>query len=184
MKTFTKLLAAGGIALIGAGTLAGIAVADQHGRRGGMGHMGDMGHMGGGMGGGMAGGPGAMFDDFDANSDGRVTQEEIRNRRDERFRRFDANNDGALALDEYQALWADAMRRQMVRGFQRHDTDGDARVTPEEFNAMFETMAERLDADGDGAVTREELRQMMGRHHGGGPRGEREGREGRGEERD
>jgi Ca2+-binding EF-hand superfamily protein len=169
MRLMTKLLAGTGIALIGAGALAGIAAADGRGGWGG--------HRGGAT---------QLFDQFDGDKDGRVTQDEIQTQRNERLTRFDANADGILSLEEYQALWADAMRREMVRAFQRHDTDGDARVTPEEFSARFQGMVERLDGDGDGAVTRDELRQRMERHHGGrhgGPHGDRGGDDDRDDDR-
>ena len=52
---------------------------------------------------------------------------------EDRLAEFDADNDGSLTLEEYQALWLDAMRERMVDRFQAHDDDGDAIVTVEEF---------------------------------------------------
>lgn len=118
----------------------------------------------GGGHGDMRGGPGLqMFENFDSDGDGRVTQDDVDAVRLERFNAFDADGDGALTLEEYQALWMDAMQRRMVRGFQRHDTDGDAQVTIEEFSETTGNMVQRFDRDGDGVVTIEEMRQ--GRPH-------------------
>ena len=52
-----------------------------------------------------------------------------------------------------------AMRERMVDRFQRHDGDGDAKVTPEEFNKRSARIVQRLDDNGDGKVTRQELRE-------------------------
>jgi len=127
--------------------------------------------MGGpGMMGGSHGGPMRIFESFDTNKDGKVTEAEIIAVRDARFDQFDANKDGKLSLDEYQALWMDAMRKAMVRQFQRHDGDGDAAVTKDEFNDRFTMIIERFDADNDGAVSRDEIRPPRGlRWHMRGP---------------
>ena len=108
----------------------------------------------------------SLLDSFDTNDDGKLTQAEIDDSRKANLARFDGNGDGALTLEEYQALWADAMRRMMVRQFQANDADGDGRVTVEEFTVRFEDVVVELDRNGDGELTRDELRRH-GRH---GPR--------------
>jgi Ca2+-binding EF-hand superfamily protein len=100
-----------------------------------------------------------FFEAYDANGDGRLTQAEIDQVRQSRLTEFDQNGDGSLSLEEYQALWMDAMRERMVDRFQSHDDDGDGMVTAEEFGDHFDRMVRRLDDDGDGEVTMEELRQ-------------------------
>lgn len=116
-------------------------------------------HMGGGPGFGRHGGPRHdgprgmhMFEQFDADRDGRLTQAEIDQVRQERLARFDADGDGALNLEEYEALWVDAMRDRMVDRFQMHDDDGDGLVTQEEFGARFARMVQRMDRNGDGVI--------------------------------
>ncbi len=114
------------------------------------------------MGMGSGGGPMAMerlFERYDTSGDGRVTQADIDEVRAERHAAFDADGDGELTLEEYEALWLDAMRRHMVRSFQRLDVDGDGRVTVEEFQAPFARIVERLDTAEDGVVTRDDVRR-------------------------
>ncbi|MDP6644780.1 MAG: EF-hand domain-containing protein [Rhodospirillales bacterium] len=121
--------------------------------------------MSGSMGGGRFGGS-HLFDAFDADKDGSLTQAEVDKARKDQFDKFDANGNGKLDLKEYQALWLDAMRERMVDRFQGHDDDGNAQVTLTEFQKRFQSLIARLDENGDGKVTRQELRERF-RGHGG-----------------
>jgi hypothetical protein len=116
------------------------------------------------------GGPGGMtlLDNFDANGDGRVTQAEIDEARRQRLASFDRDGNGELRLEEYQALWLDAMRRPMVRQFQANDADASGGITVEEFQARYADVVRDLDRNGDGELTRDDLRQR-GRGPGPGP---------------
>jgi len=89
---------------------------------------------------------GAWFDKLDANKDGYVTQEEMKQARetrrghmrekaDEHFKAADANSDGQLSLDEVQA--------KMPRLADRFNT---------------------LDSDKNGLLSKEELRNGRGAH--------------------
>ena len=123
-----------------------------------------------------------LLETYDTKDDGKLTQVEIDEARKANLARFDADANGALALAEYQALWADAMRRAMVRQFQAHDADGDGSVTIEEFTVRFADLVETLDRNGDGELTRDELRRRgeRGPHGDRGPHGP--GRGGRDED--
>jgi Ca2+-binding EF-hand superfamily protein len=147
------LLLAGGTLALGAALFAGASVA---------------GGWGGHHGWGRHGGAVFLFEQYDANQDGRLTQAEIDQVRQSRLAEFDQNGDGKLTLDEYQALWMAAMRERMVDRFQAHDDDGDGMVTVEEFGESFDRMVGRLDANDDGTLTPDEM------HHRGEGRGERE----------
>ena len=157
MTRTTRLLLATGAIALGAAAFAGASLADRGWGR----------HHGGG------GAPGErLLEAFDANQDGTLTQAEVDQARQAKLAEFDANGDGSLDLEEYQALWLDAMRERMVDQFQDHDDDGDGLVTVEEFGERFSGIVIRLDVDGDGEVTMEEMRERaMGRHHGRGERG-------------
>ncbi len=124
-----------------------------------------------------------LLETYDTNDDGKLTQAEIDKSRKANLARFDADANGALALAEYQALWADAMRRAMVRQFQAHDADGDGSVTVEEFTVRFADVVETLDRNGDGELTRDETcagAASVGPHGDRGPHGP--GRGGRDED--
>ena len=125
MTTRTKLLIGIGAVALGATTLAGASMADGRGH----GHGRDHGAR--------------MIEQFDANQDGSVTQDEIDQVRTARFTEFDADGNGSLSLEEYQALWLDAMRERMVDRFQDLDDDGDAIVTVEEFVEPWGRMVDR-----------------------------------------
>jgi hypothetical protein len=119
---------------------------------------------------GRFGGGQRLFGAFDSDKDDVLTQAEVDKVRGDQFAKFDANGDGALSLQEYGALWSEAMRERMVDRFQRHDDDGDAKVTPAEFNKRFAGVVDRLDGDGDGKLTRAELRERRLSGHGRGRR--------------
>jgi Ca2+-binding EF-hand superfamily protein len=107
------------------------------------------------------GGPGgmALLDDFDTNDDGKVTQAKIDEARRQRLVGFDRDGNGELSLEEYQALWLDAMRGPMTRQFQANDADASGGITVEEFQARYEDVVTYLDRDGNGELTRDELRR-------------------------
>jgi hypothetical protein len=121
----------------------------------------------------------SMLETFDTNDDGRLTQEEIDTYRQQQLSRFDRDQNSQLSIEEYQALWAEAMRERMVRQFQRHDRDGDGQVTVEEFQARYTDLVADRDDNGDGAITRDELRPRGHRHgRDGGPQGRGPGPDG------
>jgi len=144
MKSSVKRLAmlALGASAVFLVTAGGSALADDRGswRQGG-GHHGGW-HHGGGRRGKMSRG---FMHRYDANKDGKVTQEEIDTNRVARHGKYDANGDGKLSLEEFQGLWMEAYRRKMVREFQEFDVDGDAAVTLEEYTEPMSKVVERRD---------------------------------------
>jgi hypothetical protein len=172
MQKRTKMIVAVAAAgLLGTAVVGG-AVAGSRGHGGGLGYHG-MGHgMGpGGMGHGMGhggsghhGGKGMRHmikrfaERYDANDDGKISQEEINANRTEWHKKFDTDGNGALSLKEFEALWLEAKRQRMVRAFQRLDEDGDAAVTLEEYLEPLSDAVERWDRNGDGVLSREDRR--------------------------
>ncbi|TVQ29897.1 MAG: hypothetical protein EA356_15610 [Geminicoccaceae bacterium] len=117
-----------------------------------------------------------MLEAFDRTGDGRVTQAEIDQTRAERHAAFDADGDGVLTLEEYEALWLDAMRPRMVRAFQALDVDGNGQVTVEEFQRPFARALDRIVTEEDGVLTRSDVRRQMQERQG--MRADRPGRPG------
>lgn len=162
MKTLTKSLVAVGI-VAGVAGLALIPPTLAHGeKKFSRGYPGSFGHAGKGR------HAMRLFERFDANGDGTVTQQEIEQTRTGLIAKFDADSDGKLSLKEYEGLWMEFMRERMVDRFQHLDRDGDAIVTPEEFASPMTYIVRRIDRDDDGKITRQEVEQMRGHgHHGG-----------------
>ena len=158
MRTRTKAILAVGALALGTTGMVGASLADGRGGHGYHGH----GHHGGWSGARSE----RMFEQFDANGDGVITQVEIDEVRSSRLAEFDADNDGSLTLEEYQVLWMDAMRPRMVDQFQAHDDDGDGRVTVEEFGERYSSLVPRLDRNDDGQVTEDDLRRPHDRDRG------------------
>ncbi|WP_376089759.1 EF-hand domain-containing protein [Roseomonas sp. CCTCC AB2023176] len=123
-----------------------------------------------------------MFNEADANRDGRITQEEGWAALSARFARADANGDGGVTWEEFRTYVqaqmqaagrpmpaADRAGRMEERGqamFRALDSDRDGKVTLAELRPFAEAMFRMRDTNGDGALTREELRPR-------GPRGDR-----------
>jgi Ca2+-binding EF-hand superfamily protein len=116
--------------------------------------------MGGGMGGS---GMHDMMLGFDANQDGKLSQEEIDTGRANQLKKFDKDGNGTLDVAEYEALWLDVMRERMVDRFQGHDADGDGKITVQEFGKRFANMVKFMDSNGDGVLDEND----MGRRHRG-----------------
>jgi Ca2+-binding EF-hand superfamily protein len=145
MQNKTKLaLAAIAMSTLGIGALTSQAMADRAGWGGWCGHRG--------------GGPNHLLERYDANKDGKVSQQEIDDNRTEWHKRFDADKNGALSLREFEALWLESHREEMVREFQRLDPDGDAALTLDEYKEPLSHLVANRDRNGDGMLTREDRR--------------------------
>jgi hypothetical protein len=121
-----------------------------------------------------------MMERYDANKDGKISQEEIDTNRTEWLQRFDTEKDGGLSLKEFEALWLEAHRGRMVREFQFFDRDGDGKVTLEEYKRPLTDLVRNHDRNGDGFLSRDD-RQMghrRGQHGGGDKAGEDENKSG------
>ena len=166
MQRKTKFLTAGAAALLAAGGLIGLA---QAGSSEGWGQWG--GHGGGKhrmWGEGESRGHGLMGQQmmarYDADKDGKVTQQEIDQNRKAWHAEFDADKNASLSVDEFRNLWLKARNEMMVREFQHLDADGNSQLTLEEYTVPLSNMVAARDQNGDGALSPED----RGRHGGGG----------------
>lgn len=115
----------------------------------------------------------AMMERFDADQDGKVTQAEIDQVRQDQMARFDSNSDGALTLPEFEGLWLDFMRERMVDRFQDLDADGDGQMTAAEMEMRLSQLVRRMDRNEDGVIDRSDMRRGS-KHHGQGRQDDRE----------
>jgi Ca2+-binding EF-hand superfamily protein len=117
-------------------------------------------------------GPMFNFEEVDANSDGKITPEEIAAHAKARFDEQDANGDGALSAEEItafmQAKQAERMTKRAKHMIVDRDANDDGVLSFEEMQPMQKgRMFDRLDADEDGAISAEEfakLQKRMERH--------------------
>jgi len=168
-RSTTRILVATAIAGAGLVGLGAVSLADGGSRYGYWGmHGGDhhMGGFGGGPGFGRGGGMHGMLLAYDTDNDGKLSQEEIDQGRANQLKKFDKDGDGTLTLPEYEALWLDAMREQMVDRFQDHDVNGDGKVTAEEFGERFAGMVKFMDTNGDGVLDQQDMRNHFGDRKG------------------
>ena len=147
MQKKTKIvLAAGLAAVLAAGGLAGVAAADGWGKGHGRGMMGMH-----------------MMERYDANKDGKLSQEEIDGNRTQWHGEFDADKNATLSLDEFQSLWLKARHEMMVREFQRFDRDGNGQLTLDEYKGPLASMVSSHDQNGDGVISKDDHQQHEGR---------------------
>ncbi len=112
--------------------------------------------MGGGMMGAMGSMGGAMMQMFDADGDGTVTPQEMREQMQAKLTEYDSDGDGTLSISEFETLHSAMIREMMVDRFQHLDADGDGSITAEEMTAPANRM-ERMQKMRSG------MGQMQGR---------------------
>ena len=122
-------------------------------------------------------GPPPMLERFDANHDGKLSKEEVRNGIDKLFTEVDTNKDGFISKEEmrvHHKSMHEQMRSKMQERWKAADKDGDGALS----RAELETAGmkrplrdfDKLDKNKDGKLTPDEMREgMRMRHHDGMP---------------
>jgi EF hand len=151
MRRSFALIAAGVAALTSLGFAAGDLAADPSG------------HYRGGH--GMSERIRDFAERYDANKDGKISQQEIDQNRTAWHAEFDIDKDLGLTLQEFERLWLKARHVAMVRDFQLFDRDGDGKVTVEEYKRPLAEIVERRDRNGDGVLSKEDRPRRGPRHH-------------------
>jgi hypothetical protein len=106
--------------------------------------------------------PASLFASADANGDGLVSKAEFIAARDARFDVLDTNHDGFLVRDEMAAA-APGLRGRMMLPvmFPQFDSNGDGKVSRQEFSAAPAPGFDMADANGDGMVSPAEAKAAM-----------------------
>jgi Ca2+-binding EF-hand superfamily protein len=102
-----------------------------------------------------------IFERFDANKDGRLTQDELPAQVAERIMEADADGDGAVTKEELEQARQKLGDRFLDRLFERFDANADGKLTPDEVPPRLADRLMKADADGDGGVTKDELRAAL-----------------------
>ena len=110
-----------------------------------------------------------MMERYDANKDGKLTQEEIDQNRTAGSANSMPTRMPRLSLDEFKTLWLKARNEEMVREFQYFDRDGNGQVTLDEYKQPMAGLVADMDQNGDGALSKDDHPQRgegrgKGRH--------------------
>ncbi|MEM8989890.1 MAG: hypothetical protein AAGD08_05700 [Pseudomonadota bacterium] len=123
----------------------------------------------GGVHGAGHGGPGmrgqlrTLFQYLDQDRNGSLQRTEAEAVILDRLATFDTDESGALVLEEFEGLWLDFSRRQMVDRFQSLDEDGDGMVTEAEMTDPLARLFRRADLNEDGTLDRTDRQLRRGR---------------------
>lgn len=113
---------------------------------------------------------GDMFQQMDANKDGRISAQEHVTGAAAMFARMDANKDGQLMGDEMVRMHRTMMDKHRMHGpghrMAMMDADHDGEITAAEHAAGGAAMFARMDTNQDGRLKGDELNHGMGGMHG------------------
>lgn len=100
---------------------------------------------------------GSPLEQADADHDGKVTKQEFMDARAAQFARMDRNGDGFIDEADSRAGAGERGQRAAAALRGRIDSDGDGKITKEEFVNAPTMLFDRLDANKDGVLDAQEL---------------------------
>ena len=105
------------------------------------------------------------FGDFDINKDGKVSKEEIRERREIAVQSMDLNGDEKLSADELMQQHTKRAQLSVKRMIKELDSNGDGSLSFAELKKSrhiqnLGRMFDRLDNDNDGYITKDEVQRV------------------------
>ncbi len=112
-----------------------------------------------------------MFERHDINKDGKVTKDEMSQKKMKFFDIIDADKDGAITLEEAKKGRKAVRMAHKAEMMKKIDTDGNGLVSEAEFTAIAAKKFKKMDANGDGNLSMEELEKMRGHRMKGGKHG-------------
>lgn len=119
---------------------------------------------------------------FDANNDGKITQQEFSAGHDDWFKTLDTDGDGVISRGEFTRAVPARNPNRAAQMFTGYDANGNGSIDAAEFRQARTARFQRLDRNSDGVLTSDEtvLRRGGGRGPGFGPSGWPRGAMGRG----
>jgi hypothetical protein len=101
-----------------------------------------------------------IFARIDANSDGKITVEELKPRAERRFARFDGDSNGEVTTAEIDSAFQKLIEQRRARILKRMDGDANGVVTRAELDAFVVFMLDSADSNHDGGVSLEEAQSF------------------------
>ncbi len=99
-----------------------------------------------------------LFNKFDGNEDGQITETEYMAFIDERFVKMDTDKNGTITKEDlYNSRFYTFLPELAEAVFRDSDTDGDGLITKDEMIKAEEIRFAQMDLNGDGLLTKKEF---------------------------
>lgn len=99
-----------------------------------------------------------VFARLDADSNGKITFQELEPKALKRFERLDSDKNGEVTAAEIDASMLKYMTQRRARMLRAMDADTNGSITKGELDTFIETLMKSADANADGGVSLEEAR--------------------------